>query len=165
MTVAWNRIMKNRLVQAYQQAPWRIQLQWIGLFLLALLLVASVAGIYLSISSNAGTAGREVQILQTKIEDDQRSIADKSSTLAFLTSSAQMDKRAIAMGFQPVDPDAVTYLVVPGYTPRGTADLAPQPGQVLIQPPLVKPSYTQSLLEWIFEKLSSATQNQGQAQK
>jgi hypothetical protein len=165
MTVAWNQTMKNRYVQAYQQAPWRIQLQWIGLFLLALLLVASVAGIYLSISSNASTAGRQVQILQSKIEDDQRSIADKSSELAFLTSSAQMDKRAIAMGFQPIDPDTAAYLVVPGYTPRGTPELAPQPGPVMIQPPLVKPSYTQSLLEWFIEKLSSASQNQEQVQK
>ena len=165
MTVALNRTMKNKLIQAYQQAPWRIQLQWIGLFLLALLLVASVAVIYLSISSNAGTAGRESQILQTKIEDDQRNIADKSSILAYLTSSAQMNKRAAALGFQPVDPGAVTYLVVPGYSPRGTADLAPQPGPVMIQPPLVKPSYTQSLLEWLIEKFSSVTQNQGQVQK
>lgn len=156
--------MKNRFVQAYQQAPWRIQLQWIGLFTLALLLVASVAVIYLSISSDAGTAGREVQLLQTKIEDDQLSIADKSATFAFLTSSPQMDIRVAAMGFQPIDPSTVTYLVVPGFTPRGTADLAPQPGPVMIPLPLVKPSYTQSLLEWLIEKLSSATQNQGQVQ-
>ena len=157
--------MKNKLVQAYQQAPWRIQLQWIGLFLLALLLVASVAGIYLSISSNASTAGREVQILQNQIDADQQNIADKSSVLASLTSAAHMNKRALAMGFQPVSSDAETYVVVPGYSLRGTADLAPQPGPVTLQPPLVKPSYTQSLLQWFIEKLSSATQNQGQVQK
>jgi len=157
--------MKNKLVQAYQQAPWRIQLQWIGLFLLALLLVASVAGIYLSISSNASTAGREVQILQNQIDADQQNIADKSSVLASLTSSAQMNKRALAMGFQLVSSDNETYVVVPGYSQRGTADLAPQPGPVTLQPPLVKPSYTQSLLQWFIEKLSSATQNQGQVQK
>jgi hypothetical protein len=157
--------MKNKLVQAYQQAPWRIQLQWIGLFMLALLLVASVAGIYLSISSTASTAGRQVQILQYKIEVDQRNIADKTSELAFLTSAAQMNQRAIAMGFQPIDPDTATFLVVPGYSPRPEANLAPQPGPVVIQPPLVKPSYTQSLLEWLIEKISAATQNQAQVQK
>jgi hypothetical protein len=157
--------MKNKFVQAYQQAPWRIQLQWIGLFLLILLLVASVAGIYLSISSNASTAGRQVQGLQSQIDTEQRNIADKSSELAFLTSSAQMNKRAEAMGFKPIDPNTETYLVVPGYVPRGMAALAPQPGATIIQPPLIKPSYTQSLLEWFIEKISSATQNQGQVQK
>jgi hypothetical protein len=157
--------MKNKLVQAYQQAPWRIQLQWIGLFLLALLLVASVAGIYLSISSNASTAGRQVQILQNQIDIDQRNIADKNSELSFLTSAAQMDKRAIAMGFQTIDPANETFLVVPGYYPRASADLASQPGPVMIQPPLVKPSYTQSLLEWFIAKLSAASQNQQQVQR
>ena len=156
---------KNKIFQAYQQAPWRIQIQWIGLFLLALLLVASVAGIYLSISSNASTAGRQVQELQYQINSEQRTIADKSAKLAFLTSAAQMNQRATAMGFQPIDPTTETYLAVPGYVPRSAAVLAPQPGPTIIQPPLIKPSYTQSLLEWFIEKISSTTQNQGQVQK
>ena len=157
--------MKNKFVQAYQQAPWRIQLQWIGLFLLILLLVASVAGIYLSISTNASTAGRQVQSLQSQIDTEQRNIADKSSELAFLTSAAQMNTRAKTMGFQPIDPNTETYLVVPGFVPRDVAELAPQPGPTIIQPPLIKPSYTQSLLDWFIEKISSASQNQGQVQK
>ena len=154
--------MKNKFVQAYQQAPWRIQIQWIGLFLLALLLVTSVAGIYLSVSSTAATAGRQAQIIQYNIDETQRSIADKSSQLAFLTSSAQMNQRAIDMGFSPVAPESETFLSVPGYAPRQTAELAPQPGPVIMQPPLVKPSYTQSLWDWFMEKISSAAQQQAQ---
>jgi len=68
-----------------------------------LLLVASVAVIYLSISSNAGTAGRESQILQTKIEDDQRNIADKKFDFGLSDLICSMNKRAAALGFQPVD--------------------------------------------------------------
>ena len=58
--------MKNRLLQAYKQAPWRIQIQWIGLFLLGLVLVASIIGLYLSISAQAAASGRSIQFLGIK---------------------------------------------------------------------------------------------------
>ncbi len=37
----------RQLTQAYSQAPWRKQLQILGLFLLVVVLAALVAGIYL----------------------------------------------------------------------------------------------------------------------
>jgi len=60
--------MKNRLLQAYKQAPWRVQLQWIGLFLLGLVLVAGITGLYLNISAQAATAGRKIQSLSRSTE-------------------------------------------------------------------------------------------------
>ena len=47
------RRMKKKQIQAYKQTPWRVQLQWIGLFLLGLILVAAITGIYLSINAQA----------------------------------------------------------------------------------------------------------------
>ena len=157
--------MKNRFVQAYKQTPWRRQVQWIGVFLFILLLVASVSGVYLSISTRAATSGREIQGLQAQIDDQKRSIADMESELAFLTSTAQMEKRALAMGFQVVDPKDETYMVIPGFISRGTAELAPQSGPIEIQPPLIKPSYTISLWDWISQLITTATQNNGQVIK
>ena len=58
----------QRLTQAYRQTPWRTQLQWIGLFLLALILLATVAGIYLSVSAGAAAVGREIQQLEYERE-------------------------------------------------------------------------------------------------
>jgi cell division protein FtsL len=165
MTFAWKRTMKNRTMQAYQQAPWRIQVQWIGLFLLILLLVASVSGVYLSVSASASTAGREIQYLQSKIDRDNLGIANLSSELAFLTSAAQMDQRAKDMGFVSVDAENETYIVVPGYVQQDTVQLAPPLGQVMIQPPVIQPSYTQSLWDWIMQMLSSSGSNQSQVQK
>ncbi len=39
------------LTQAYSQAPWRKQLQLIGIFLVVLVFFALVAGIYLSVTA------------------------------------------------------------------------------------------------------------------
>ncbi len=51
----------TQIVQKVRQAPWRVQRQWIGLFLLGLVLVAMVAGIYLNVTVRATLAGREIQ--------------------------------------------------------------------------------------------------------
>ena len=53
----------TRIVRKYRQAPWRVQRQWIGLFLLALVLVAMVAAIYLNVTVRATVAGREIHLL------------------------------------------------------------------------------------------------------
>ncbi|HVN54070.1 MAG TPA: hypothetical protein VMT46_07040, partial [Anaerolineaceae bacterium] len=66
----------TKIVQKYRQAPWRVQRQWIGLFLLGSVLVAIVAGIYLSITTRADLAGREIQNLNADILDKQRENAD-----------------------------------------------------------------------------------------
>jgi len=144
--------MTNHLIQAYRQAPWRVQLQWIGLFLLALVLVASVASIYLNVSASAAAAGREIQSLEYDKTVVEQSIADLETQLALLTSAAEMEKRAKSMGFQPPAPETVMYIVVPEYAGRQPVVMAPPPGpQVRAQQPLLRPSYTQSLLEWLFQ--------------
>jgi len=59
--------MAQNLIQAYRQAPWRTQLQWIGFFLLGLVIIVTVAGLYLSITAQSTTAGVEIK---PKDEDD-----------------------------------------------------------------------------------------------
>ncbi len=138
-------------VQAYRQAPWRAQMQWIVLFLLGLVLVAIVAAVYLSVSANSAETGREIQSMQSDSSDIENQIADLTTKLAMLTSAAQMQKRAKDMGFVPVDPSKETYLVIPGYAGRQTANMAPPPGPSMVPTTLIRPSYTQSLWEWIFQ--------------
>ena len=53
----------TQIVQKVRQAPWRVQRQWIGLFLLGLVVMAMVAGIYLNVTVRATLAGREIQAL------------------------------------------------------------------------------------------------------
>ena len=58
--------------QAYSQTPWRKQLQVIGAFLLVVVVSALVAGIYLSVTSQAATLGRQIQDMQIRMDGSQR---------------------------------------------------------------------------------------------
>jgi cell division protein FtsL len=142
----------QRLTQAYRQTPWRTQLQWIGLFLLALIILATVAGVYLSVSAGAAAVGREIQQLEYDREMTAREIADKRTLLAQLTSTRQMSKRATEMGYEAIQAGSLQYMVIPGYVPRQPASLVTSSAYNAYQPSLVEPRFTQSLLEWITEQ-------------
>src|SRR5512136_1268130 len=102
----------TQIVQKVRQAHWRVQRQWIGLFLLGLVLVAMVAGIYLNITVRATLAGREIQMLQTDITNNTRANSDLETQLAGLSSVESMQKRADAMGYGPADSTDITYVFV-----------------------------------------------------
>lgn len=147
----------TEIVQQVRQAHWRVQRQWIGLFLLGLVAVSMVAGIYLNITVRATLAGREIQSLQNQLIDDQRANSDQETVLAGLTSVGSMQKRAEAMGFQPADPSSITYVTVPGYVPSTSVDLS-QPStdsQGQSQELVLLPDYTESLFDWITRTLAA----------
>ena len=148
----------NHFSHAHSQAPWRIQRQWGSLFLLVVLGLGMIATLYLMVSSQAAIVGREIQDLQLEIIKTEHKNADLQTELARLTSKNEIETRAYALGYRPVEPEELEYLYVPGYvTPRG-ALLAAAPD---LQPtaPSIPPEYTQSLLEWLDERLQA--QNRG----
>ena len=49
----------NHYIHAYKIAPWRVQRQWIGNALLAVVALAMVSTLYLDVTSQAAIAGRE----------------------------------------------------------------------------------------------------------
>ncbi len=151
----------NRFIQAYRQAPWRTQLQWSGLFLLGLVAAVCVAVVYLNISAQAATAGLEIQTLEAAKETSQRKIADARNKLALLTSQDVMEKRAEDLGFVDTDATTSTYLVVKGYPGRQPIVLAPPPSPDMIKRPVIKPGYTQSLWEWLFQGILSFNDTTG----
>ncbi len=139
--------------QAYSQAPWRKQLQIIGLFLLALVFVALVAGIYLNVTARAASVGRDIQSLQRQIDEIQDTNADLQSNLAFMTSTSEMERRARDLGFKPVETDQTLFLSVPGYIERQPVVLAPAPGPITVGAPSTPPEFTESLFEWLRKEL------------
>ena len=143
----------QNITQAYSQAPWRKQLQWIGLFMLALVLVAVVAGIYLSVSAQASSSGREIQIMYSEMEDIRRNIEDLESQIAFLTSNSEMEKRAEELGFIQVSSEDIFYILVPGYSKPSQVEIAGSPGVTLPTIQTVAPEYTQSLFDWLQERV------------
>src|SRR3990172_6367912 len=146
-----NRVQS--LTQAYSQAPWRKQLQWIGLFMLGLILVALVAGIYLSVSAEASSNGRAIQAMYADIDQMEREIEDQKTQLAFLTSNDEMAKRAEDMGFLPVNKGEVLYIVVPGYKRSGHAILGSTPASLVSGASMLSQEYTQSLFDWLRQRI------------
>jgi hypothetical protein len=162
----------QKITQAYSQAPWRKQLQWIEAFLLVLVFVWLIAGLYLDVTARAATIGREIQEMQVgqietankapdqsnlvSIEDLRQRNADLQAQLAYLLSEDTMKERAKGLGFESVEPGTSLYVEVPGYVPPQTATLAPPPG------PTVSSQETQAvivrswLLDWVGEQFRLA---------
>ncbi len=142
----------TQIIHAYKQAPWRVQRQWIGAFLLVVIGAAMVAALYLDVTARAAVAGREIQELRLEITTVQRQNADLETQRADLTSTAAMQQRAVALGYRPVQPGELDYVGVPGF-------VKPEPEILRAAedaPPIVdtQPAeYTQSLLEWFDERI------------
>jgi cell division protein FtsB len=142
----------TQIIHAYRQAPWRVQRQWISAFLLAVIGVAMVAALYLDVTARAAVAGREIQEMRKEITTIQRENADLETQLADLTATAVMEKRAVELGYRPVQPGELDYVAVPGF-------VLPEPAILLAAVDAVptvqnQPTeYTQSLLEWFEDRV------------
>jgi len=139
----------QNLTNAYSQAPWRKQLQFLGLFLLVVVFIGLVAGVYLSVTARAAKIGRDIQSMQSELEQYAQSNVNLQSQLGFLTSASQMENRARNMGFKPIDMDQAIFISVPNYTDRRPAILAPAPGRVVVNAPALPPEYTETLFDWL----------------
>ena len=145
---------KFNFSQAFKQAPWRSQIQAVGLILLGLVVVLLVAGIYLSVSGQAAEAGLVTYNLNYERKSLERTIADSKAQLAIISSTTSMEARAKELGYESADPDAVVYVVVPGYTGKQTAILAPPPGITEDEGAVVKAEYRESLWDWLFQGIN-----------
>jgi cell division protein FtsL len=145
----------TRLVQAYRQAPWRTQRQWIFIFLLAMVALGMVAGLYLNVTARAALAGRQVQVLEASIAQTQRANADLQTQIAAQLSSANMAQRAATLGFEPATPETLEYVVVDGYFPPQPVSMSPATSDSA-QVAAIDPLYTQSLLQWLGEKIGAS---------
>lgn len=155
----------DRVKQAYKQAPWRSQLRSIGFYLLPVFAIAMVTIIYLNISAQAATAGLKIRNLREEEEIIQRSIANQRTQFAWLTSFEIMQRRAESLGYVLMDPNAATYMIMPGYQGRETILMAPLPGEGTIVPTAADPRFQQSLWDWFLSTfVSSSVQYQGGVQ-
>jgi hypothetical protein len=142
-----SRRMLERLLHAQALSPWRAQRQWIGAALVLVTGLGMVAALYLDITSQAAIAGRQIQGLRISIVETELVNADLQSQLAESTSTASMEQRARALGYERVAQGDLVYLSVPGYTEPEPVILA---GAGSMQPSAASmpPDYTESLLEW-----------------
>jgi cell division protein FtsL len=139
----------ERLSQAYSQAPWRKQLQIVGLFLLVVVFIALIASVYLNVSAHSAAIGREVQRMQSQLLNSEQQISDLEAQLGALYSAEEMEKRARSLGFEPIDPDETLYVPVSGYVDRQPARLAPVYQAQVVSAPVLPAEYTESLFVWL----------------
>jgi hypothetical protein len=137
----------SHLVHAYKVAPWRLQRQWVGSFLLSVVALSMTAALYLDVSAQAAIAGREIQDLTAAMTIHKQTSADLQTRLAALTASSVMEQRALTLGFEPVAPEEVAYLIVPGYA-QPMPEILASSSSAQFSAPNIPPAYTQSLLEW-----------------
>lgn len=149
----------NRLIHAYRVAPWRVQRQWVGNALLTVVAFAVAAALYLNVTSRTAIAGREIQELTDAIAASRQVSSDLQTQLAALTSASAMEERAWELGFRPVEPDELEYLVVPGYVAPDAVDLSSS-AQTQLYVLTIPPEYNQSLLDWLDERFMSARRYQ-----
>ena len=146
----------TRYIHAYKSAPWRIEIQWAGSVSLAVIASLMVGAMYLSVSSSTAVAGREIQELNAAMIANQQINTDLQTELATLTSSSAMEERALELGIRPVAPDEVEYLMVPGYfEPKPDILASAELPQMSAQ--TVPHEYSQSLLNWLDERISVPT--------
>jgi len=139
----------ENITRAYSQTPWRKQWQMIGLVSLILVLMAMIAGVYLSISAQSTAVGRDIQSMQSTSIAIDRENEDLQSHLALILSSSEMEARASSLGFVAVPPEQIVYLNVPGYEERQAVILAPSNERNVVGARYMPPEYTESIFEWL----------------
>jgi hypothetical protein len=177
----------KQITQAYSQTPWRKQLQVIASFLLVIVSIAIVAGIYLSVTSQAATLGRQIQDMQIRMDGSQRldlladdgtseesninlvdvvpieelyiEIADLQGQVAMNMSSATMRPKAEAMGFISSVPETTDYVDVPGYQGRQRLQLAPPPAPEVVETNVLASAYRESLIDWLDHQITLFTRS------
>ena len=129
-------------------------MQWIGIFLLILVIIAAIAGVYLSVSERAATTGRQIQSLEEEITLLEIENNDLASQLASIKSIKNMQARVEDLDMVRVDPQQALYLEIPGYVPKEAAVLAPPARSETRETPGLLPEFTASLCNWFLSKLS-----------
>ena len=152
--------MAFKIIQAFKQAPWRVQLQRIGLIFIGLVSFALISGLYLSISASTYATGVQEQRLEATREALQRENADLEAQNAALLSASLMQTRSNEVGFNSPNPNEFVYIVIQNYAGRQmkvpVPKLNPEARRMLI-----KPEYKQSLWEFLFQGVISLGQNNG----
>ena len=149
-TIAMDRVLN--FTQAYSQAPWRKQLQGIGIFLILLVVVLLAASVFVSITARTAALGREIQQHHHEIEALEFEIANMQSQLAILTSISVMKQRAIEMGFRPATSEEIIYINVPGYMGRDHVKMADPTQPAAAAEPVISPAFTQSWVDWLAQQ-------------
>jgi hypothetical protein len=139
----------------YQDVPLRFQKQWISSFLVIVVMLSLVAGLYLNVTARAAIAGREIQNMEAQIVINERVNADLQTKIATQLSNTLLEQRAVAAGFIHLERTDIEYLVVPGYFPSQGANLTTPAANPDVL--AMSPEFSESLFSWIARQMETAS--------
>jgi cell division protein FtsL len=144
-----------RLVSAARESGLRFQRQWVVSFIATIGMLALLAALYLNVTASTSISGRQIQNLQVAITTNEQINADLETQIATLMSNTVLQQRAQVMGFQPVDPVQLEYMLVPGYFPPQPVTMVSSatPTGALVN----APEYNETLIDWISKQVESAS--------
>ena len=145
--------MAKEKSQAHKQAPWRVQLQKIGLFLLTLVVGSLLASVYLYLSAQIADTGVEIWRLEATQEAAYYDIQSLQTKLAENSSVEVLNKRAQELGYTRYSPQDAEYMVILGYYGQQPAMIGDTTRTEGAPDGIIKPAYTQSLWEWLLENM------------
>jgi hypothetical protein len=144
-----------RLVAGARESGLRFQRQWVISFVAVVAMLALLAALYLNVTASASIAGRQIQNIEVDIVTNEQVNADLETNIATLMSNAVLEKRAQAMGFEPVDRTKLEYMVVPGYFPPQPVSMVSSvaPADILAN----SPEFNETLIDWISKQVETAS--------
>lgn len=146
----------QHIAQAFREAPWRRQLQSAATWLLVLVTLSAVGGLYLASTSHWATTGRQLQALEARRDSLVIENGELRRELSTRQAVGRMAARAVALGYLPATYEQIEYLVVEGYPARNTnAAGAVQPTPPAVTHlPVNRMAYDETLLEWVVRAIS-----------
>lgn len=128
------------------------QRQAIALGVLGVFIVLIMGGLYLSQVAMEASRGREMRDLVSRRDEIERSNEELRVQIAELKSLAQLQARALALGFVPASREDQLYLVVEGYVAQREQTVAPIDEDTLAEE---APVYDESFGGWLNEQLDA----------
>ncbi len=143
------------VIAAERNRSARVQQQWVISFVVVVAMLALLAGLYLNITASASIAGRQIQSIEAEISANEQVNADLETKIATLMSNSVLEKRAEALGFAPVAPETLQYMVVPGYFPPQAVNMvSPVTSHEVLTS---SPEYTETLIDWFARQIQTAS--------
>ena len=145
----------DELIAVARESGLRFQHEWIISFVAIVAMLALLAGLYLNVTASASIAGRQIQNLEADITMNEQVNADLETRIATLMANSVLEKRALALGFEPVERQTLQYVLVPGYFPPQAVTMisTAAPVETLAN----SPEFNETLIDWISKQIQTAS--------
>jgi hypothetical protein len=151
---------------SFRPAPdlhWRLDREWVVLFLAGVLIFALVAALYLDVTARTAIIGRDIQKMEMQIDSNERANADLQTKIGSLMSNQNLQARAKSLGFESVGRADLIYVVVPGYYPHSAVNMvSAQPTHNWIEE---TPEFHNSMWVWLMDQMRAASTPLNQVEK